>query len=633
MRQAVQTLTDAGFQAEVVVVDNRSVDGSCAMVRAQFPEVELIALEENVGFSCGNNVAMRNARGRWVLLLNPDTVIPEDSLLKALRYADEKPRLGGMGVPMVDGQGRFLPESKRGLPSPWAAFCKITGLYRVAPRSKSMNRYYQGHLPRDISAPIEILSGAFMWLRKEALDQVGLLDESYFMYGEDVDLSWRLIQGGWENHYFAGTSIIHYKGESTKKGSLNYVLVFYRAMLIFSQTHFGGSSGQILIRCIKLAIYFRAAIAIGGQALRRWGMGVLEIMLLVSGMLGLLHVYSLQSGIQYDLWLAIPAILVYSIVWAVSVFLCGGYDRPWRPAALIRGVFWGALVLLAAYGLLPEELRFSRAILLLSTVWSLVVFLGLRRLHGQQHWQSQRAVRRIYIAAPDELIRLVALVEAHDPDSPVEGRKRLALAPGPNTSEHSITGMSGVRYVGTAEDLNEALRVHRVNEVVLSGSELAAWRIIDLMSGIADESVNFRIARSDQGPIMGSGGPELAPITELGRSIHRPASRRAKRIFDGVAAVGVVAFSPIFLLTGRLKWTSWALRVAIGKATWVGFSHLADGVPQLKPHLLNRSNSEDFRVQQRMNLTYARDYRWTIDLGVIREALISRSAIHRHGNN
>ena len=270
------------------------------MIRSQFPEVRLIALETNVGFSKGNNEAIRQSNGRWVLLLNPDTVLPEDALLKTMRYAESNDKLGGLGVPMVDGQGRFLPESKRGLPTPWVSLCKITGIYRLAPKSKRFNRYYQGHLGDNENSEIEILSGAFMWMRRAALDEVGLLDETYFMYGEDIDLSWRIIKGGWENHYFAETSIIHYKGESTKKGSLNYVLVFYRAMLIFAKTHFKGSQGQLLMGFIRLAIYFRAGLAIASRITRKWLLPAVEWLLLWGGLLLLLKWYSTQTGILYD---------------------------------------------------------------------------------------------------------------------------------------------------------------------------------------------------------------------------------------------------------------------------------------------------------------------------------------------
>ena len=204
-----------GLDVDVWVVDNRSVDGSVDMVASRFPSVNLIANEENVGFSKANNQAIRACQGRHVLLLNPDTVVREDTLSSCLAWMDSHPEVGGLGVPMHDGTGRFLPESKRGVPTPWAAFCRMAGFHRLAPRSRRFNAYYAGHVATGETAPVDILSGAFMWLRKKALDQVGLLDEQFFMYGEDIDLSWRLVLGGWENAYFAGTNIIHYKGEST----------------------------------------------------------------------------------------------------------------------------------------------------------------------------------------------------------------------------------------------------------------------------------------------------------------------------------------------------------------------------------------------------------------------------------
>ena len=188
-----------------------------------------------------------------------------------LAHADAHPKLGGMGVPMYDGTGKYLPESKRGLPAPWPAFCRMSGLHRLAPKSRRFNGYYAGHVGEHETAPVDILSGAYMWMRKEALDEVGLLDEQFFMYGEDIDLSWRLVEGGWENHYFAGTRIIHYKGESTKKGSLNYVMVFYRAMLLFAAKHFEGSQARAFSWMIRTAIYGRAALAVLRRMLSRWG--------------------------------------------------------------------------------------------------------------------------------------------------------------------------------------------------------------------------------------------------------------------------------------------------------------------------------------------------------------------------
>ncbi len=633
VRKAAGVLTNAGFAAEVWVVDNRSVDGSCEMIRSQFPEVRLIALETNVGFSKGNNEAIRQSNGRWVLLLNPDTVLPEDALLKTMRYAESNDKLGGLGVPMVDGQGRFLPESKRGLPTPWVSLCKITGIYRLAPKSKRFNRYYQGHLGDNENSEIEILSGAFMWMRRAALDEVGLLDETYFMYGEDIDLSWRIIKGGWENHYFAETSIIHYKGESTKKGSLNYVLVFYRAMLIFAKTHFKGSQGHLLMGFIRLAIYFRAGLAIASRITRKWLLPAVEWLLLWGGLLLLLKWYSTQTGILYDWSIARIALATYALVWLVAVAVNGGYDRPWKSFAIVKGVALGSLVLMAFYGLLPEALRFSRAVLVLGSVFSAVVFFVVRTLVGGRHWQNQQTPIRLYVGGDEELEKMIELVSSMDVN-PQFDRTIWALNPlQESPAAASLNGNAAVRWIGGPDDLSEAVRVHNINEVVLSGRDLSAYQIIDLMSRVADDRVDFRIAWSEGGHVMGSGGPELGPITEWSRAIQRPASRRSKRILDIAFSMWVLVLFPLFIAMRRWIWVSGAMKVILGKATWVGFSKDLKGFPGLRPCLLSRSYSKDDRVKQRINLTYARDYRWATDLGVIREALISRRAIHRHGNN
>jgi GT2 family glycosyltransferase len=215
-------------------------------------------------------------KGEYVLLLNPDTVVEEDTFRQVIDFMDAHPDAGGLGVKMVDGKGVFLPESKRGLPSPETSFYKIFGISRLFPRSARFNRYHLGHLSNDQVHEIEILSGAFMFMRKETLDKVGLLDEDFFMYGEDVDLSWRIILGGWKNYYYPGTRIIHYKGESTKKGSLNYVFVFYNAMAIFARKHFSEKHAATYSFIIKLAIWMRASVAVLSRFIKRIALPVID---------------------------------------------------------------------------------------------------------------------------------------------------------------------------------------------------------------------------------------------------------------------------------------------------------------------------------------------------------------------
>jgi GT2 family glycosyltransferase len=634
VRASLRELELKGYKAEVWVVDNRSVDGSCAMVRAQFPEVHLLELKENVGFSKGNNLAIEQAKGRWILLLNPDTVVPEDALSKCLEYADGKPKLGGMGVPMVDGTGRYLPESKRGMPTPWAALCKISGIYKLAPKSAKLNQYYMGHLRSDENHQIQILSGAFMWMRKSALDEVGTLDESYFMYGEDIDLSWRLLQGDWENHYYAQTSIIHYKGESTKKGSLNYVLVFYKAMQIFARTHFSGGQVRALLGLIQLAIYFRATLAIATRAFNVIKLPALEFGLLWAALLFFLQQYGAYKEILYDWSWAMPAAGIYALVWIFSMKLQGGYDRPWKMISVAKGIIVGALVLFAGYGLLPENIRFSRAILLFGFLVLPVIVGCVRwRWDNGKGWNRNRQRRRLFVSSPNEVIATVGLISEHEADTTEESLLISALYPGDRADFANSAGVQNVKYLGGMGDLNEVIRVHRFNEIILCGHELTASQIIAAMTGVANADIQFRIAWTEGGHVVGAGGPELGSISDWPRAIHRPKAKRIKRIFDVAVSLLVLLAGLFFVISGRSWWLGAAVKVILGKRTWVGIPIDFSAESKLQKFIFSRSISDSNRARQRTLLAYVRDYRWSVDLGVIREALISHRAIHRHGNN
>ena len=238
------------------------MDGSVEMIKEKFPQVKIIENKDNKGFSKANNQAIKIAKGEYVLLLNPDTVVEEDTFKKVIAFMDAHPGAGGLGVHMIDGKGNFLPESKRGLPTPSVAFYKIFGLSALFPKSKIFGKYHLGFLDKNKTAEVDVLSGAFMLLRKTALDKTGLLDETFFMYGEDIDISYRIIKAGYKNYYFPETRIIHYKGESTKKSSVNYVMVFYKAMMIFAFKHFSQNSARLFSFLISFAIYIRAGAAI-----------------------------------------------------------------------------------------------------------------------------------------------------------------------------------------------------------------------------------------------------------------------------------------------------------------------------------------------------------------------------------
>lgn len=256
----------AGIQAEVFVVDNLSSDGSVAYLKERFPGVTFIENKENVGFARANNQAIRISTGKYVLLLNPDTIVTEDMFGDFIQFMESHPEAGGAGAYMLRTDGTFAPESRRGLPTPFVAFCKMSGLAALFPKSRVFGRYYMRYLDENEVNEIEVISGAFMMLRREALDKVGLLDEDFFMYGEDIDLSYRILKGGYKN-YFLPTRMLHYKGESTEKSSYRYVYTFYQAMRLFFRKHYAHYSFLVSLP-VNLAIWVRSFLAYAGNQFR-----------------------------------------------------------------------------------------------------------------------------------------------------------------------------------------------------------------------------------------------------------------------------------------------------------------------------------------------------------------------------
>lgn len=258
--------------AEIIVVDNHSADGSVNYLEKRYPQmlypmVRFVRSAHNLGFARANNIAIRQSKGEYVLLLNPDTIVGEDALKASVDFMDAHEDAGAVGVRMLGAQGRRAMESRRGLPTPMVSFFKMLGFCNRWPHHRLFGKYYMGYLPWDEPCQIEVVSGAYCMLRRKALDEVGLLDEDFFMYGEDIDLSYRVLKGGYHNYYLP-VDILHYKGESTQKSSFRYVHVFYEAMLIFFRKHYSGMT-FLLSLPIKTAIYAKALMALVGMLSER----------------------------------------------------------------------------------------------------------------------------------------------------------------------------------------------------------------------------------------------------------------------------------------------------------------------------------------------------------------------------
>lgn len=604
---------------EVFVVDNNSVDGSCAMVKEKFQWVKLIENKENVGFSRANNQAMRIAQGRHVLLLNPDTVVEEDTFSKTVAFMDAHPDAGGLGVRMVDGKGRFLPESKRGLPTPWVAFCKISGIYRIFKRSKRFNHYYMGYLPEDEVNPVEILSGAFMLMRKETLDQVGLLDEAFFMYGEDIDLSWRIIAGGYKNYYYPDTTIIHYKGESTKKGSLNYVFVFYQAMVIFANKHFSEKNARLFTSLINMAIYARAALAIISRFFKSLWLPLTDAALLVGGMWAISRYYAEWQSKIYETGLLVSAFMAFAVVWMTSVFFSGGYDRPLSLLRMLRGALVGSLIVLVGYSLLPEDLRFSRALVLFGSLFALLYYPISRALLSalapkRFAWSTNRERRYVVVAHDDEHNRISELIRQTQGGDP-----EVVHAP---IGEGEITGSWG-------DTLREVIRIYKADVVIFSGRDLSSATIIDLMGQTADAGVDYKIAPPDSLYMIGSNSIDTSGDLFMLQTngIHKTSNRRNKRLLDLAVAFSLLVLLPFVVWGVRCKggFIKNIFAVLTGRKSWVGYDlrfDLTSGLPRVSEGVLHPAiglpaGYANGETSNRLNVIYARDYRVKNDLLLI----------------
>ena len=254
----------AGINHEVIVVDNASTDDSTAYITSRFPGIKWMACRENNGFSKGNNIAITQAKGEYILMLNPDTIVTKEAIEGCVEFMDAHPNAGACGVYMQRTDGTFAPESRRALPTPFVSFCKMSGLSKIFPKSRTFGRYYMQYLDKEEINPIEIISGAYMMLRSKTIEKTGALDEDFFMYGEDIDLSYRILKAGYSNYYLP-LRILHYKGESTNKSSYRYVHTFYRAMQLFFKKHYSHYSLLVSLP-INIAIWTRALLAyIGNQ--------------------------------------------------------------------------------------------------------------------------------------------------------------------------------------------------------------------------------------------------------------------------------------------------------------------------------------------------------------------------------
>ncbi len=558
LEQALESIRKSleGLNAEIFVVDNASHDGSVPMVRSKFSDVHLIVNAENVGFAKANNQAIRLAKGRHVCLINPDTLVREDTFRVCVAYLDDHPEAGMVGGKVLNPDGTLQLACRRSFPTPWVAFTKVSGLSALFPKTRLFGRYNMTYLDPEQRADVEAISGSFMVIRKTVIDQIGMLDEQFFMYGEDLDWCYRIYQAGWKIVYLPDTQIIHYKGRSTREASLDAIKLFYGAMVLFVKKHFGRGFSLLPQWFLMLGIWLRGGVVLAGNLLRILVLPFIDLSLM---QISLIIALFFRFGHLHH-WMSYRIVNIeYSAVWLLCLATLGLYRRGvFSTSKAVWAVLIG-LIFNASFTFFFPQYAYSRQVVLVAGALNAVLLGGWRlaiRIASRlrrfpflgtvgRTWLMRRAVilgtdssavdlyRRLKnrIASGYEVIGLLAQDES-------------ALANGePGTAP----------ILGTVRDLKRLAVRHQIHDIIFTPEAASYEMILSVISMSKNLHIDYKMVPRDLDVLIGRSSVDV--IEEI------PLLDLDYKIFDGfnlaVKRTGDLLFAAIFLILYLPVWV-WA---------------------------------------------------------------------------
>ena len=610
-----------GIPSEIIVVDNNSKDGSIELVTTKFPSVVLIANKENSGFSRANNQGVTVAKGEYILFLNPDTVMPEDFARKMIAYMDAHPEAGSIGPRLIDGKGQFAPDGKKSFPSLSVAVFKTIGLNKVFPRSPYFNKSYPVHIGEKQPAEVDVLSGCCMMVRSRVIKEVGgAFDEDYFMYCEDVDLSYRIQKAGYKNVYYPDATLIHYKGESTRKATLSYIRVFNEALATFVKKHYSKQNAALFILLINIGIMFRAILGGIRRVLKVLRMPLFDAIVLL-GTLWFIENFWVEhvkniSPIPFNSIIA--TFPVYILIWIVSLYINGAYDQPYKALRVVRGMIIGTIVILAYYGLLQPGLRYSRAIIIFSGISGTVLLLGLHallyRLGIFKFIPYDKLPRKaVIVSDPKAFVDTAATLQRVNYAPELAGRV--------STSEERQGALANITK------LKELVYTANINEIIFCVNGLRYEEIFRQMEHCGP-GYDYKIHLPNSQSFVGSNSSHTAGdlyTVDKRYNLSDFSQVRNKRMVDIVTALAAIILLPVLIFAVKKPGglLSNAITVLAGGRTWVGYDVPApSNLPKIKPGILPPYNllpsfDPGTGLKAQLNATYAQQYKPMTDVALI----------------
>lgn len=543
----------SGLNSEIFVVDNASSDGSVPMVRKKFPHVRLIANTDNVGFARANNQAIRESRGRYICLINPDTFVQEDTFRVCVDYLDSHDAVGMVGGKVLNSDGSLQLACRRSFPTPWVAFTKVMGFSTLFPRSKLFGRYNLTYLDPDAESEVEAISGSFMVVRNTVIEQVGALDEQFFMYGEDLDWCYRIGQAGWKIMYVPATQIVHYKGRSTREASIDALKLFYGAMVLFVRKHFGRGLYFLPQWILTAGIWCRGAI---GFLINLARMLIVPCVDLIFMQIALILALLLRFGhlLHWSSYLIVNG--SYTMVWLVTLALMGLYKRGVFSLAKSFGAVLIGLMINASLTFFFPQYQFSRQVVLVAGLLNILFLSGWRlgiRIASRLRW-----VPFIGTVGKTWLMRRAVILGTDAAAKDVFKRLKNRLVSGyevigllaQDESELANGVNSETPVLGLVQDLPRLTRRHQIHEVIFTPEAASYERILSVITMSKDLHLDFKMVPSEIDVLIGRtsiDAIEDIPLVELDYKIFRSSNQWLKRTGDLILA-------GIFLLLSLPVW-------------------------------------------------------------------------------